>query len=124
MKTLCMTLHRYVLVFHADSGSHLVAGTARKGARKVSQVVETNSEGKGFPRRHPRGQPIPNWCTLSRSDQVEVHRNGRPIATGRIDMLALDGTMLWILKEPGNDRALFLHSDGITIYRQPAQGTP
>lgn len=37
-------------------------------------------------------------------------------------MLALDGTMIWILKEPGNDRALFLHSDGITLYRRPTQG--
>ncbi|MDQ0799363.1 hypothetical protein [Arthrobacter sp. SLBN-112] len=85
--------------------------------------METNSERNGVPRRPPRGQPIPNWCTLSRSDEVEIRRNGRHIAAGRIDMLALDGTMIWILKEPGNDRELFLRSDGVTLHRRLAQGT-
>jgi hypothetical protein len=55
---------------------------------------------------------------------VAIHRNGRRIAAGRIDMLALDGRMIGILKEPGNHRALFLHSDGNALYRRPAQGTP
>lgn len=117
-----MALHGFVLVIHTNSGSDLLA-TARQGrTRKVSQAVEKDSKRNGFPRRHPHGQPIHNWCTLSRSDEVEIHRNQRRIATGRVDMLALDGTMIWILKEPGNDRALFLHSDGITLYRRPTQG--
>ncbi|MFC4396930.1 hypothetical protein [Arthrobacter sedimenti] len=83
--------------------------------------MEADNLRNGFPRRHPRGQPIPNWCSLKRSDEVEVCRDGRPIAAGQIDMLALDGSMVWILKEHGNDRALFLHSDGVTLHRRPAK---
>ncbi|MFM9272267.1 hypothetical protein [Pseudarthrobacter sp. NKDBFgelt] len=65
-------------------------------------------------------EPVPNWCTLSRSDQVEIHSQGLPIASGRIDMLALDGSLLWLQQDQGKGRALFLHSDGLRVYRRPA----
>ena len=65
-------------------------------------------------------EPVPNWCKLSRSEQVEIHRQGRPIASGRIDMLALDGSLLWLQQDEGKGRALFLHSDGLRVYRRPA----
>ncbi|WP_314195810.1 hypothetical protein [uncultured Arthrobacter sp.] len=43
-----------------------------------------------------RPEPVPNWSKLSRADQVEIYRNGKAIASGKIDMLAMDGSMLWI----------------------------
>ena len=64
-------------------------------------------------------EPIPNWSTLSRTDEVEIHNHGRVIASGRIDMLALDGSMLWLQQDDGQGRALFLHSDGMRVYRRP-----
>jgi hypothetical protein len=38
------------------------------------------------------------------------------MAAGRIDMLALDGSVLWLHKVTGNDRSLFLRSDGLRVY--------
>lgn len=76
------------------------------------------------PARTPvRPQPVPNWCTLSKKDEVEIRHNGRTIATGRIDLLAHDGSMLWIHKDHGNGRALFLHSDGVTVSRRAPKAT-
>jgi hypothetical protein len=66
-------------------------------------------------------QPIPNWCTLSRTDEVEIHNQGRVITSGRIDMLAMDGSMLWLQQDGGLGRALFLHSDGLRVYRWAAK---
>jgi hypothetical protein len=66
-----------------------------------------------------RPEPVPNWSKLSRADQVEIYRNGEAIASGKIDMLAMDGSMLWIHQDGANGRALFLHGDGLKIYRRP-----
>ncbi len=85
--------------------------------------MDIDGKGNGFLRSRSPAIPVHNWSTLSRSDEVEVRRNGRFIAAGRIDMLALDGSMVWILKEQGNDRALFLRSDGINLYRRAGKGT-
>ena len=63
-------------------------------------------------------QPIPNWSTLSRTDEVEIHNQGRVITSGRVDMLAMDGSMLWLQQDDGQGRALFLHSDGLRVYRR------
>jgi hypothetical protein len=63
---------------------------------------------------------VPNWSKLSRTDEVEIHRDGRPITSGRIDMLALDGSMLWLQQDDGKGRALFLYCDGLRVYRRPA----
>jgi hypothetical protein len=66
-----------------------------------------------------RPEPVPNWSKLSRADQVEIYRNGKAIASGKIDMLAMDGSMLWIHQDGANGRALFLHGDGLKVYRRP-----
>lgn len=67
-------------------------------------------------------EPIPNWSTLSRTDEVEIHNHGQVIASGRIDMLAMDGSVLWLQQDDGQGRALFLHSDGLRVYRRPVRG--
>ena len=66
-----------------------------------------------------RPEPIPNWSTLSRTDQVEIHNHGQVITSGRVDMLAMDGSVLWLQQDDGQGRALFLHSDGLRVYRRP-----
>ena len=63
-------------------------------------------------------EPVLNWSTLSRTDEVEIHRHGRVITSGRIDMLAMDGSVLWLQQDEGQGRALFLHSDGLRVYRR------
>ncbi|WP_337350598.1 hypothetical protein [Pseudarthrobacter sp. CCNWLW207] len=69
----------------------------------------------------PRPEPIPNWSTLSRADQVEIHNHGQVITSGCIDMLAMDGSVLWLQQDDGKGRALFLHSDGLRVYRRPVK---
>lgn len=66
----------------------------------------------------PTPEPIPNWSALSRTDQVEIRYHGRVITSGRIDMLAMDGSVLWLQQDEGQGRALFLHSDGLRVYRR------
>ena len=61
--------------------------------------------------------PVANWSKLSRADYVQIHQHGEVIATGRIDMLAADGSVLWLHLAGGNERAIFLQSDGLRIYR-------
>lgn len=68
-----------------------------------------------------RPEPIPNWSTLSRTDEVEIRNHGQVIASGRIDMLAIDGSVLWLQQDDRQGRAMFLHSDGLRVYRRPVQ---
>jgi hypothetical protein len=48
---------------------------------------------------------------------VQIHQQGEVIATGRIDMLATDGSVPGLHLVGGNERTLFLQSDGLRIYR-------
>jgi hypothetical protein len=63
-------------------------------------------------------EPVPNWSKLSRADEVEIHGHGQAMTSGRIDMLAADGSVLWLLQNEGMGRTLFLHSDGVRVYRR------
>lgn len=58
---------------------------------------------------------------LSRTDEVEIYNHGRVMTSGRIDMLSLDGSVLWLQQDEGKGRALFLHSDGLRVYRRPVK---
>ncbi len=57
---------------------------------------------------------------LSRKDDVEIFRRGELVASGRVDMLALDGSVFWVVQNDGQGRAMFLHSDGFTVPACPA----
>ncbi len=67
-------------------------------------------------------EPVPNWSKLSRADEVEIHGHGRAVTSGLIDMLALDGSVLWLQQNDGKGRALFLYSDGVRVYRRQRIG--
>lgn len=67
----------------------------------------------------PTPEPVPNWSTLFRADEVEIHGHGQAITSERIDMPALDGSVLWLQQNEGKGRALFLYSDGVRVYRRP-----
>ena len=66
----------------------------------------------------PAPEPVPDWSKLSRADEVEIHGHGQAITSGRIDMLARDGSVLWLQQNEGKGRALFLHIDGVRVYRR------
>lgn len=69
----------------------------------------------------PSMEPIPNWAKLSRNDEVTVYSGGDKLTTGRIDMLALDGSVFWIIQNGGKGRAMFHHRDGLTVFRHPGK---
>jgi hypothetical protein len=55
--------------------------------------------------------PLPDWSKLSRGDAVTaVHKNGRVI-TGRIEMMALDRSVFWVIQEGGLGRAMVYGAD-------------
>lgn len=67
----------------------------------------------------PLPVPMPNWTKLSYKDEVTIHHHGEEIASGQVDMLAHDGSMLWLIQNGGRGRALFLHRDGGRVFRTP-----
>jgi len=81
---------------------------------------------QGHPLSHGQAPHwIPHARTHSQLDQTlpcgpgrKIHSHGRAVTSGRIDMLAMDGSVLWLQQDEGKGRALFLHSDGLRVYRR------
>jgi hypothetical protein len=67
-------------------------------------------------------EPVPNWARLSRGDEVAIHRGVERVASGRIDMTALDGSVFWIIQNDGMGRTMFCHDDGLTVFRKADGG--
>jgi hypothetical protein len=61
-------------------------------------------------------QPILNWCSLLRAEEVLVYRQDRTTIIGRVDMVALDGSVFWIMDD-GNQRTMIHRNDGPKVYR-------
>ncbi len=64
------------------------------------------------------GEPIANWCRLSKGDTVDIFGTHGALASGQIDMLSCDGSMLWIIEDEGRGRTLFLYDDGVRVRRR------
>jgi hypothetical protein len=67
---------------------------------------------------HQHLEPVLNWAQLARKDEVELmHRSGKTIASGRIDTIALDGSVFWIIHNDGRGRSLVLPQEDVLVYR-------
>jgi hypothetical protein len=73
------------------------------------------------PHRIPEARTHSQLVHTSRTDEVEIRNHGQVIASGRIDLLAMDGSVLWLQQDDGQGKAMFLHSDGLRVYRRPVQ---
>jgi hypothetical protein len=51
-----------------------------------------------------------------------VHRNGKTLTSGRVDMLALDGSVFWLIQDNGKGRAMFLPDDDVMVLRHKHAG--
>ncbi|MFC7847374.1 hypothetical protein ACFUTU_02745 [Arthrobacter sp. NPDC057388] len=61
--------------------------------------------------------PVPDWSKLSRQDAVRVLlRDGRVIA-GRIDMIAVDRSVFWVIQSGGRGRVMVCSSDRPVVVR-------
>jgi hypothetical protein len=97
------------------AGSTLSASTPRQ--QRLRRTVAAGD----LPRATPL-EPVSNWGKLSRSDEVTVCRDRRKVAAGRVDMVALDGSVFWIIQEDGKGRAMVHRKDGLTVFRKPGAG--
>jgi len=90
----------------------LIASTPREYRSRQRTIAA------GEPTRPNPFEPVANWCKLSRRDEVTVCRDRRRVAAGRVDMVALDGSVFWILQEDGKGRAMVHQKDGLTVFRK------
>ena len=66
-------------------------------------------------------RPIPNWSKLSRNDHVRVlHRDGR-VTSGRIEMIAVDRSVFWVIQEAGQGRLMVCRCDKPQVIKTAAQ---
>ncbi|WP_311214716.1 MULTISPECIES: hypothetical protein [unclassified Arthrobacter] len=57
-------------------------------------------------RRVTSPQPVPDWSKLARDDTVTVLRSDGNIVTGKIDMLAVDRSVFWMIQNDGLGRIM------------------
>ncbi|MBT2548838.1 hypothetical protein [Arthrobacter sp. ISL-65] len=58
-----------------------------------------------------------NWTYLWREEFVELRRAGRVTATGWVDDLTADGTIIWICQKDGRGRVMIHRNDKFDIWR-------
>lgn len=63
-------------------------------------------------------EPVANWTTLSRGDEVVIYSNGFPCTSGHVEMRALDGTVFWIMQKDGLGRSMIHKTDRLRVYRK------
>ena len=68
--------------------------------------------------------PVPDWSKLSRDDAVRVLlRDGR-IISGRIDMIAVDRSVFWVIQSSGRGRVMVCSSDRPAVVRAATADSP
>ncbi|BCW78382.1 hypothetical protein NicSoilC5_04010 [Arthrobacter sp. NicSoilC5] len=67
----------------------------------------------------PLQEPVPNWTKLRRGDRVAVSKNGTLLASGIVDMVALDGSVFWLNQDGVAGRSLLLYADKLTVLKRP-----
>lgn len=97
------------------TGSAPLASTSRQHRRRTQPAADEPASRNPF-------EPVLNWCKLSRSDEVAVCRDRRVMATGRVDMVALDGSVFWINQKDGKGRTMIHQKDGLTVFRKASPG--
>ncbi|MET3934494.1 hypothetical protein [Arthrobacter sp. OAP107] len=71
----------------------------------------TNAQSRPHHRPHPLSPPVPDWSKLSRGDAVTArHKDGRVI-TGRIEMMAIDRSVFWVIQDHGLGRTMVYAAD-------------
>lgn len=69
--------------------------------------------------RHAQLEPVLNWTKLAHQDELElVRRRGKTLTSGRVDMLAPDGSVFWLNQDNGKGRAMFMAGDDVVVFRR------
>ncbi|SDP43351.1 hypothetical protein SAMN04487914_11172 [Arthrobacter sp. ok909] len=65
-------------------------------------------------------RPVPDWSKLSRNDLVHVrHGNDTPV-TGRIDVIAADRSVFWLIQSAGLGRVMICSADHPEVIKMAA----
>lgn len=67
---------------------------------------------------HAALEPVANWTTLSRGDEVVIYANGFPSTSGHVEMRGLDGSVFWIMQQDGLGRSMIHKTDRLRVYRK------
>ena len=62
-------------------------------------------------RSRPPVAPVPDWSRLTRDDVVQVLGKDGMATTGRIDMIAVDHSVFWIIQSDGRGRVMICRAD-------------
>lgn len=75
-------------------------------------------------RRHSQkfASPLPDWSKLSRDDSVRVLRPDGNVFSGRIDMIAIDRSVFWIIQDAGLGRIMICSADSPTVIKTTLAG--
>jgi hypothetical protein len=57
------------------------------------------------------GPALPDWSKLSRGDAVRITRKDGTTVCGRIDMISIERTVLWVIQDGGLGRVMILDAD-------------
>ncbi|WAH99159.1 hypothetical protein [Arthrobacter sp. MMS18-M83] len=63
--------------------------------------------------------PLPDWSQLSRHDTVKVCCNNANVLSGRIDMIAYDRSVFWLIQDAGMGRIMICDADNPVVTRIP-----
>lgn len=61
---------------------------------------------------------VHDWSKLE-DMQVQITEDGRVLREGRVDMVAADGSVLWLAMDAVAGRQLILRSDGVEAWVRP-----
>jgi hypothetical protein len=72
-----------------------------------------------YPKELPVVPPIPyeNWVLLNPDDEVVVQRVGEQPASGTVDVVADDASIIWIWLDGGRGRIAVWEEDGSYLWR-------
>jgi hypothetical protein len=86
-------------------------GTVREQAWPLSEL---RLDGRG----PPDLMMVPDWSRLQ-DMHVQSTEDGRTLREGQVDMVAADGTVLWLAMDGVFGRQLVLRADGVEAWIRP-----
>lgn len=64
--------------------------------------------------------PVPDWSKLSRNDLVHVRQGSGTPVTGRIDIIAADRSVFWLIQSAGLGRVMICSADNPEVIKMAA----
>ena len=66
--------------------------------------------------------PVPDWSKLSRGDVVRVFQSDGSALSGRIDMIAMDRSVFWMIQDGGLGRVMVCSLDKARVIKAAISG--